>query len=120
MQARKTLLFHDDTQWIKRSGNEEFDVPMGSYDGAEVCKLVGCFLLNKLGHVMDKRFVGLYRDGGLGVLRNYSGPASERKRKELIKVFKQYNLSITIETNIRTVNFLDTTFDLLNNTYKPY
>ena len=39
---------------------------------------------------MDKRFVGLYRDDGLGVL--YSGPASERKRKELIKVFKQYNL----------------------------
>ena len=120
MQARKTLLFHDDTPWVKRSGNEEFDVPMGSYDGAEVCELVGCFLLNKLGHVMDKRFVGLYRDDGLGVLRNYSGPASERKRKELIKVFKQYNLSITIETNIRTVNFLDTTFDLLNNTYKPY
>ena len=83
MRARKTLLFHDDTPWVKRSGNEEFDVPMGSYDGAEVCELVGCFLLNKLGHVMDKRFVGLYRDDGLGVLRNYSGPASERKRKEL-------------------------------------
>ena len=73
---------------------------MGSYNGAEFCKLVGCFPLNKLGHVMDKRFVGLYRDGGLGVLRNYSGLASERKRKELIKVFKQFNLSITIETNI--------------------
>ena len=38
----KTLLFHDDTPWVK-SGNEEFDVPMGSYDGAEVCELVGFF-----------------------------------------------------------------------------
>ena len=100
MQARKQLLFHDDILWVKRSGNEEFDVPMGSYDGAEFCELVGCFLLNKLGHVMDKRFVRLYRDDGLGVLRNYSGLASERKQKELNKVFKQYNLSITIETNI--------------------
>ena len=54
---------------------------------------------------MTDYIFGLYRDDGLGVLRNYSGPASERKRKELIKVFKQYNLSITIETNIRTVNF---------------
>ena len=69
---------------------------------------------------MDKRFTGLYRDHGLGVLRNYSGTASERKRKEIIKVFKHYDLSITIETNIRTVNFLDTTFDLINNTYKAY
>ena len=47
MQARKTLLFHDDISWVKPSGNEEFDVPMGSYDGAEDCELEGCFLLNK-------------------------------------------------------------------------
>ena len=25
-----------------------------------------------------------------------------------------------METNIRIVNFLDTTFNLMNNTYKPY
>ena len=48
------------------------------------------------------------------------GAASERKRKELIRLFKQDNLSITIETNIRTVNFLETTFNIMNNTYKPY
>ena len=47
MQARKTLLFHDDIPWVKPSGNEEFDVPMGSCDGAEDCELEGCFLLNK-------------------------------------------------------------------------
>ena len=27
---------------------------------------------------------------------------------------------MTIETNIRVVNFLDTTFDLINDVYKPY
>ena len=48
------------------------------------------------------------------------GAASERKQKELIRLFKQDNLSITIETNIRTVNFLETTFNIMNNTYKPY
>ena len=93
---------------------------MGRGRWCRCLRLVGCFLLNKLGHVMGKHFVGLYRDDGLRVLRNYSGPASERKWKELIKVFKQYNLSIITETNIRTVNFLDTTFDLMNNIYKPY
>ena len=70
MQARKALLFQDDISWIKRSENENFDVLMGSYDGAEVWKLAGGFLLNKLSHVIDKSFVGLYRDDGLGVLRN--------------------------------------------------
>ena len=34
MQARKTLLFHDGIPWVKRSDNEDFDVPMGLYDGA--------------------------------------------------------------------------------------
>lgn len=70
LQARKILLSHVDIPWVKRSGNEEFDVPMGLYYGVEVCELVGCFLLNKLSHVMDKRFVALYRDDGVGVLRN--------------------------------------------------
>ena len=39
--SRKALLFNNGSQWVKRNGNEEFDVTMGSYDGAEVCELVG-------------------------------------------------------------------------------
>ena len=37
-----------------------------------------------------------------------------------IYTFNTYNLSITIETNIRVANFLDTIFDLINVIYKPY
>ena len=81
---------------------------MGSYGGAEVCQLVGAFLLNNLSHAIDKTSVGLYRDDGLGVFKSHSGPETERKRKEIIKTFNTYNLSITIETNIRVVNFFDT------------
>ena len=120
MQARKTLLLHDGLPWVKRSGNEDFDVPMGSYDSAEVCKLVGAFLLNNLSDAIDKTSVGLYRDDGLGVFKSHSGPESERKRKEIIKTFTTYNLSITIETNICFVTFLDATLDLINDIYKPY
>ena len=71
-------------------------------------------------HVIDKRFVGLYRDDGLGVLRNYSGPTFEGKWKEIISMFKGYGISITIETIIRILDFLHTTFYLMNNTYKLY
>ena len=43
----------------------------------------------------------------------------ERKKKRIVKTFKQCGLSITIECNLKTVNFLDITFDL-QNVYKPY
>ena len=45
--ARKSLLFCNGKPWMKREGNL-FDVTMGAYDGAEVCKLVGIFMLNKI------------------------------------------------------------------------
>ena len=35
---------NDDVPWVNRSRNVEFDVPIGSYDGAEVWELLGVFL----------------------------------------------------------------------------
>ena len=35
-------------------------------------------------------------------------------------MFKDCGSSITIECNLKSVNLLDITFDLVNNTYKPY
>ena len=40
---------------------------MGSYDGAEVCELIGLFILNTLQDRFGKD-VGLYRDDGLAVI----------------------------------------------------
>ena len=47
--------------WIKKN-NSSFDVTMGSYDGAEVCELVGLFILNGLANKYRKRSIGLYTD----------------------------------------------------------
>ena len=93
---------------------------MGCYDGAEVCEVVGCYMLNQLGSVIKKDSAGLYRDDGLGILKNLSGPDIEQKRKEIIKVFKSCELNITIKTNLTSVDFLDVQFNLKDNTYKPY
>ena len=41
--ARKSLLFDKDNVWVKKD-NPKFDVTMGSYDGAELCELVGLYL----------------------------------------------------------------------------
>ena len=46
MNARKSLLFYNESFWVKKQGTELFDVAMGSYDGAEIADLVGLFILN--------------------------------------------------------------------------
>jgi len=93
---------------------------MGSYDGAEVCELVGLFLLNKVKSECKEVELGLYRDDGLGITRGLSGPQTERIRKKLISIFKSNGLKITIDCNLHQVNFLDVTINLKTNKYWPY
>ena len=87
-QARATLLFHHGEPWCKQTGDGDFDVPMGSYDGAEVCEIVGIYLLSQVNQVIDNADVGLYRDDGLAVMRNIGKPEVERRKKRIIKLFK--------------------------------
>ena len=61
---------------------------MGCYDGAEICELVGCYILNQLSTAMRKELVGLYRNDGLGIIKIMSETEIERKRKQIIKIFK--------------------------------
>ena len=82
-----------------------FDVTMGSFDGAEVCELIGLFILNILSDKYGKNNVGLYRDDGLVFLRNTSGPQSERTRKDITREFKKQGLDITISFGILTIKF---------------
>ena len=85
---------------------------MDSYDGAEICKLVGIYILTRLATIIKKSDCGLYRDDGLVILRNVNRQQIDRTRKSIIKIF--------IETNSKVVGFLDITFNLHNGTYKPY
>ena len=67
---------------------------MGCYDGAEVCELVGSYMLNQFKHVVSK--------------------GTERKREQIVKIFKKCGLCITIQCNLKMVDFLDVTCDLYN------
>ena len=63
---------------------------MTSYDGAEVCELVGLYLLNLLtNEFVLKHNIGLYRDDGLSCFQNISGPDSEKIKKKKHKIFKE-------------------------------
>ena len=114
-----------------------FVARMGSYDGAEFCELVGLYLLNQLSIVIDKisgglfsggsgkgflsfRSVGLYRDDGLAAINNANGPKLDRIRKDIIALFKEEGLPITIETNFTKTDFLDVSFNLATKKYFPF
>ena len=83
---------------------------MGSFDGAETCELVGCYLLSPLTDKYGKS-IGLYRDDGLAAF-NKTPEEIEKIKKELCKIFRENDLKITIEANKTIVNFLDVTLDL--------
>ena len=51
-----------------------FDVTMGAFDGAEVCELVGIYLLSILATKCGQENRELYRDDGLAAVENLSGP----------------------------------------------
>ena len=110
MHSRKSLLFDSNNIWIKKDGDPNFDVTMGSYYEAEICELVGLYILHVLGEKYGKDKIGLYCDDGLACFGNIKGSQAERIRKELISIFKsEFKLSITSETNLKIVNFFNVT-----------
>ena len=118
LHARKSALFYDGNFWTKRN-NPNFDVTMGAWDGAEVAETVGLYLLWRLSVIIPKQLMGLYRDDGLMALE-LSGPEFERVKKSITKIFKEYNLNILVSPRSKIANFLDLTFNLEENIYKPY
>ena len=69
----KSLLFSNNEAWKKKQTESCFDVTMGSFDGAEVCELVGIYILCFLAKLIKKRDCDLYRDDALLILRNVNG-----------------------------------------------
>ena len=116
LHAKRSLLYSKDAPWCKRD-NSDFDVTMGSFDGAETCELVGLYILSQLQHLDIN--VGLYRDDGLAVVKK-TPKQIENIKKEICKIFTKNNLKITIEANMKTVDFLDITMDLNSCIHKPF
>ena len=98
----------------------EFDVTMGSYDGAEVCEVVGLFMLDMLSKSFEKYSIGLYRDDGQSIFRNCNGHDNDKVRKDLMKLFKKYQLNLGIKCNLKIVDYLDISFNLNTGIYKPF
>ena len=120
MHSRKSLPFNNNEPWVKKESSSMFDVTMGSSDGAKICELVGLYILHKLNRTFEIGNIGLYRDDGLAAFKNVTPRSADLARKKLSKVFNELGLKITVETNLKIVNFLDVTLNQNNGSYSPY
>ena len=69
--------------WVKK-GESNFDVSMRGYYGAEVCELIGIFMLSLLSKHINENHIILYRDDGLAILKNTRGPEAEKLLSKII------------------------------------
>ena len=127
LHARKSLLFslnnnvdsQEPSTWTKKDGL--FDVTMGAPDGAEICELVGLFLLQQVKEQFPQLDFGLYRDDGLAAHDKMGGRTMQKTIEKLTDLFGKHGLRITVEPpNIKIVHFLDVTLNLEKNTFCPY
>ena len=119
MNSRKAFLFYVGNPWVKKDALQHFKVTENSFDVAEICELVGLYLLNQLKDITNGS-VTVYRDDGLAFVHKYSGPQMDRSRKNIINFFKQHGFQINIEINLKITVFLDIYLDLENNKFYPY
>ena len=116
LKSKQSLLYTRNTPWVKK-GNENFDVGMGSWDGAETTDLEGLFLLSQLEKL--EADIGLYRYDGLLAAEN-SPRNIEKLKQEISTIFNSNGFKITIDANMKQVNFLDVTLNLEKQSFKPF
>ena len=68
--CRKSILTDNRRTWVK-SHVDNFDIPVGAYDSAQVTDLIGIYILDTLGRIFILEQVGLYQDDGIIFIRGY-------------------------------------------------
>ena len=119
--CRKTILCYNNDIWLKKNNTSLFDVAMGAKDSAEICELVGLYILQLIKDKFPQLDIGLYRDDALGCY-DASMPGHERSvlEKGIHEVFKSINLKIDLNLEKIQVNFLDITLNIEKNKFWPY
>ena len=83
--------------------NALFDVKIGLHP--IVYELVGIYLSGKSSTIIDKKNISLYRDNWFSVIENANGAKLDCLRKNIIAIFHNEGLNITVNTNLTTTHF---------------
>ena len=66
---------------------------MGCYNGAEICGLVGSYIITRLVTIIKTCDCGLYRDNDLLILCDVNGQQIDLTSTNIIKIFKMLVLA---------------------------
>ena len=87
MNARKTLLFDHKKPWMKKNGEKNLSSQWVAMIVLKFASLsVHLFLIKQVPLCKNR----LFRDNTLDIFRNLSRSNIERKKKEIIKIFKKF------------------------------
>ena len=85
-----------------------FDKPMGCFDGAKCCEIVGLYLPVNISH--NRGLAGDYRGDGLIAI---DAPLKfiERTKKYIQKIYRRVEHKMIMEPKRKIVNFLEITIN---------
>ena len=84
LTRRKSIHINNNSTSVK-TGTDDFDVTMGSFDSPQIADLVGIYILNALGRITNLSNIGIYRDDRLISIPNSNGPQSSKIQKIVFK-----------------------------------
>lgn len=94
---------------------------MGSYDGAEICAVVGNFILSKLAAIYKRNSrTGINPDDGQATFEDIGPRTADKILKNFSVIFIEMGLNITVQAHLKVVNYVDITLNLTNGKYYPY
>ena len=96
---------------MKKENNDNFDVPIGSFFGEELCDLKGLYVESNLKHLFNHNEIGHYRDDSLATINRKNNQELERLSKNTIKILKELRFKIKTEIGTTEWNFLDISLD---------
>ena len=103
---------------LVQEGHSQFDVTVGRSFGAE------CYELEPIPSSTDSQAldidIGFYRDVGLGVTVHKTENQVDQIKKEICKIFSSNIPKVTTEANLKVVDFVDITMDLVTKQDQPF
>ena len=94
---------------------------MVSFDFCTNCQFNrNIYILDTFGRILNVSHICLYGDQRLFFIPDNNGPKTSKIQKKIIRVFRSLGLKIQISSNMKIVKFLDITFNLEDNTLKPF
>ena len=119
--ARKSLPFNKSETWMKKDSGL-FDVAMGAFEGAEVCELVGNFLLHKLSEKYSEAITKAGYKHEMRYQQNIrQNTTTTKNRKRNITWFNlPYNANVVTKIGKHFLSLLDKHFPLHNKFHKIF